>query len=260
MDIQCEATVKSTGIRCSYKGKFVDTKTKKHYCGHHYQKPKTPVWQPRLSPPPPPSQRDNEPKRPETKAVVSQTPWISLGLPTPSPELRLITLRKLRNRINRGPRNKSNDGGGHLYVYSLAHEDGRDYWKIGMTKRSNLDNRMKEWRSKHVGHTVVLKKSYAINDSATVKHLERVVHLYLDHKRMYRYFVPNGIVSVWAATRQEIDDEDRRVWNASKSRPDERPSAKGKMIEWFCLPWEEELSPLLEALVKYYSALAPSAL
>lgn len=246
MDIQCAATVKSTGHRCSYKGKFVDAKTKKHYCGHHYQNNRVdnqPILKPKLTPPPLPAKSE-----PVAVVVVDQTPWKTRGLPEPSGELRLSVKRRLRNRINRGP--KSNDSTGHLYVYSLASEQGNNYWKVGMTTRSDLQDRLKEWKSKHPHDTVVLKHSYQV-DVKAVRCLERVVHLYLDHKRMYRYPVMGGkhLVSIWSATREEIDDGGRRAWSKK-----EKLSAAGKMVEWFCLPWETELKPLLDALVKYYCA------
>lgn len=255
MDVKCAATVKSTGKQCTYNGKYKDAATEKHYCGHHRLKPK-----PKVSD----AKRDVEPKRKPAVSVtvsvaVSVTPWKSLRLPEPSKELRLSVLRRLRNRINRGP--KQSDTTGYLYVYSLADEVGLNYWKIGMTSRDDLEIRLKEWQSKHAGHTIVLKRSYRMEVKAT-RCLERVVHLYLDHKRMYRYQVsaPNGtyLVSIWSATGDPIDDAGRRTW-ISGADPKQRLHSSGKMVEWFCLPWSE-LEPLLNVLVKYYSAPAPAAL
>jgi hypothetical protein len=237
---RCCGLLKGTSKQCSNNGKYVDQKTGKHYCGHHYKKGDT-------KPVPLPS-RDCEPTRP-SQAV--KEPWKTLGLPDPSKELRVSVLKRLVTRLNRGP--KSNDSSGYLYVYSLASEEGLNYWKVGMTTRT-VTERKKEWQAKHPGFTLVMKEYYHVPTKA-VRCLERVVHLYLDHKRMHRYPILGGkaLFSVWSATGAEIDDD------ASRKRKEERLVATTKMVEWFCLPWSE-LSPLLDALVKYYSALALAAL
>lgn len=247
MDVRCAATVKSTGKKCVNKGKYAESG--KHYCGHHRSKP---TLKPKVS------ERDCNPIRNPPTAELE--PWKSRRLPEPSKELRLTVLRRLRTRINRGP--KQSDTTGHLYVYSLSNEAGLNYWKIGMTSRDELDKRLREWQSKH-GTTVLLKRSYRLEVKAA-RCLERVVHLYLDHVRMYRYSVlspgeeKSCLVSIWSATGAPIEDAGRRAW-FSVADPEQRLHSTGKMVEWFCLPWSE-LEPLLDALVKYYSAPAPAAL
>lgn len=188
-----------------------------------------------------------------TKPATVKEPWKTLGLPDPSKELRVSVLKRLGTRLNRGP--KLSDSSGYLYVYSLASEEGLNYWKVGMTTRT-VTERKKEWQAKHPGFTLVMKEYYHVPTKA-VRCLERVVHLYLDHRRMHRYPVLEGkdLISVWSATGAEIEDDASRRAKGKK----ERLVATTKMVEWFCLPWSE-LSPLLDVLVKYYSALALAAL
>jgi hypothetical protein len=235
---RCCGLLKAKNKQCSNNGKYVDQKTGKHYCGHHYKKGDTK----------PPAIRDCEPSRPSqvAKPATVKEPWKTLGLPDPSKELRVSVLKRLVTRLNRGP--KPNDSSGYLYVYSLASEEGLNYWKVGMTTRT-VTERKKEWQAKHPGFTLMMKEYYHVPTKA-VRCLERVVHLYLDHRRMHRYPILGGkaLFSVWSATGVAVDAN-------SKQQQKERLVATTKMVEWFCLPWSE-LSPLLDALVKYYSALA----
>lgn len=252
MDVMC-AAIKKDGKPCQYRGKHMDTKTKKHYCGHHW---KNPLMAGVAATKPIVLIRDVEP----VQTKVLSPAWTVRGLP--EPELKLLkrsVIQRLERKISSGP--KPSDCTGHLYVYYLAGEEGRNYWKIGMTTRP-VAERKKEWQAKHPGHVLVMKKSYEIT-SKTVKCLERVVHLYLNHRRMYRY--PVGaklLVSQWAATGAQIEDDDWKVWTALCSKEGKLPKlrATGKMVEWFCLPWETGLEPLLTALVKYYCGLALPAL
>lgn len=225
---QCVAlTNKGKGARCRYHGKHIDPATGKHYCGHHY-KPK--VTAPKVSvlnlaPPPKP---------------------LDLVLPF---QLRRKVAQKLRRRLDAGP--KSNDEPGLIYVYYLQHEDGRNYFKVGRTKRDG-DKRHKEWQAQHhANHVVVTKKTWQV-DTKAVKFLEAVIHLWFDYCRMYRYPVQNRarILSVWSATGAPIRDAD---YEAHEQDPDEeRLVAKRKMVEWFWVAWPE-LDALITRLCNLYS-------
>lgn len=274
MDVYCSA-LKKDGDPCPYKGKHVHPTTKQRFCGHHYKAPPAPVAPVAAASPPAPSKlhifipliRDVEPPARATPAAVPATavtakvdltPWKTRGLPDPEIKLlRTKVLKKLRQKLCSGPSQKS-DSTGHIYVYSLASENGRNYWKIGMTTQT-VKERQKQWQSKHGdGHTLVLKKSYEVPVKAT-KFLERVIHLYLDHRRMYRYPISvetqHLLVSIWSATGVDIQDKDWKIWEKSGVKK----SAAGKMIEWFCLPWED-VSSLIDALLKHYSAAIPALL
>lgn len=222
------AGIKKDGKQCENHGKHIEAVSQRRFCGHHVKQMK----------------EEKEEKK-EKKPISS-----SSTLPPPSTQLRLAVAEKLKTRLLRGPAAKS-DSPGYLYVYSLAGEEGMNYWKIGMTTRT-MTERKKEWQSKHPNHTLVLKEYYYL-PTPVIKFLERVVHLYLDHKRMYRYPVGKLLISVWSATGEQIHDAN---WKQQKEPA--KLKALGKMIEWFCIPWEE-VSPLLDALVKFYSAPVPVA-
>lgn len=250
MDVRC-AAIKKDGKPCPYRGKHLNAQTKKHYCGHHLKMEVVPVI----------AIRDVEPVR-TSVTTVELAPWTKRGLP--EPQLKLLdrkVLAKLRRRLSSGPSSKT-DEPGCIYVYSLEHEAGHNYWKIGMTTRS-MEKRQKEWQSKHPHHTVVLKQCYDI-PTKSVKFLERVIHLYLDYRRMYRYPITLGtkhrIVSVWKSTGAGVEDAEWTAWNDwLVTHPKERLSGRSKLIEWFNLPWEQ-IAPLIESLVKFYSQPLTGAL
>lgn len=235
---QCVAlTDKGKGPRCQYKGKHVHPTTGQRYCGHHY--------------------------KPATMPTNALVPKLSLSPIMPKPadlvipfQLRRKVAQRLRRRFEAGP--KSNDEPGIIYVYFLQHEEARNYFKVGRTSR-DLEKRHKEWQAQHdPAHVVVTKKSWKV-ESKAVKFLERVIHLWFDYCRMYRYPVgkTGRILSVWSSTGAPIHDPDYVA--LEEAGEEERLVAKRKMVEWFWVMWPE-LDALITKLCTFYSPAAPSKL
>lgn len=175
------------------------------------------------------------------KEVVIVEPWTTLGLPSPHTDNRSSVLNKLRTKL-RQPETKRSGGAGHLYIYYIAeeHEAGLMYWKIGMTERS-VDVRLAEWAKAHKrGATVLLAKSYRLR--RWHKWVERVVHLYFNYCRVYRYPLANNKAhfhSIWAATRKPCPD--------SADYKDTAP-AMHKQVEWFHAKCLEDLDDIINKI------------
>lgn len=134
------------------------------------------------------------------------------GLNTKAVEKKIIT------KVKRGPR--QTDGYGHIYVYYLDSDPKDSYYKIGMTER-DVDVRLKEWKGSK------LKKSFRV---ANRKYAERLIHLYLDYRRVYRYKQEDGsLASFWKDTGKPVTDSD------SKGKQEGRT----KQIEWFFVPFQD---------------------
>ncbi len=179
------------------------------------------------------------------KEVVVIEPWTALKLPKPHSDNRNSVLNKLRTKL-RQPAEKRSGGAGHLYIYYIAeeHDAGLMYWKIGMTERS-VDVRLAEWSKTHKhGATVLLAKSYRLR--RWHKWVERVVHLYLNYCRVYRYPLVETkkesahFHSIWAATRkpcpESVDSEDTAP-------------AMHKQVEWFYAECLEDLDDIINKIV-----------
>jgi len=149
------------------------------------------------------------------------------------------TIRRISARIVRGPRVKDTTGGA-IYIYSLSTEPGMNYWKVGMTSRT-ADKRLKEWASQHREAKVIKHADYRVDKH--VKYVESLIHLYLDHCRMYRYPLEKGSAkfrSYWKTTGELIDD---------KQVPGDRLVAKNKHTEWFYASLHE-IKRVVEGLIR----------
>lgn len=144
----------------------------------------------------------------------------------PDTRLSKQALGKLRRRLQSGPRNsKLNQTAGFIYVYALPDDAPFTYFKVGRTEQP-LKERMKQWSKTH-GCTVELMASFGVDRN--LAWCERLIHLYLDYCRMYRYPVDadDGKITyynVWKTTGKPVTPfatgEPARV-------------AKNKHTEWF---------------------------
>lgn len=162
-------------------------------------------------------------------------PWEQRGMPAPSTALRAHVLQKLRRKLKAGPRAttpRSGNRGGSIYVYCLEGDDHENLYKVGMTSDS-VDRRLQAWARKHKGTTLRRVATYVVGQD--VAWVERVVHLYLDYCRVYRYpRVGGGLHSVWAATGKPLlEDADAAAVSPRSLLVTE------KMIEWFSAPFED---------------------
>jgi len=153
-------------------------------------------------------------------------------MPTPSAKLRAPVLQKLRRKLKAGPRPSTPRGrhkGGSIYVYCLVDDDHAVY-KVGQTTDA-VERRLASWARKHGGgREIKCCAVYVV--SQDVAWVERVIHLYLDYCRVYRYPLAGGqLESVWAATGEPLGD-------ARPASPRSRLVTE-KMIEWFAAPLEE---------------------
>jgi hypothetical protein len=221
---------------CKLKPKFV-LRDGTRCCTRHYNALKADK-----SPPPPPrrpaEQEDDEVTEYEAGPVARQatttttttttiSPWIVLGIVSPSRLNTKATIKKITTKLRVGPDAKDNKGG-EIYCYYLPREVGKNYWKIGMTERS-ADKRLDEWSLEH-GVRVVLKKKWRIRKH--VKYAERIIHLYLQYARMYRMPVAGekkGFRSIMMDSKLvvEMEEEGEKIEQAVK-----------KHVEWFYEQWE----------------------
>lgn len=200
MDVRCEA-FKKDGKRCTRKGNPL--------CAQHQRLALTTTT---------------------TTCVGDVEPWTARGMPAPCVEkLRPHMLQKLRRKLKAGPRTTTAKSGS-IYVYCLDGDEHANLYKVGMTS-SGVDKRLQAWARKHKGKVLRKVAEYVV--LSDVAWVERVIHLYLDYCRVYRY--PG--FSVWAATGEPLVGE-----NAAPSPPPPPPHsllAVEKMIEWFALPFTE---------------------
>lgn len=121
------------------------------------------------------------------------------------------------------------------------------YWKIGMTKR-DVDVRLAEWAKEHKrGATVLLAKSYRLR--RWHKWVERVVHLYFNYCRVYRYPLAaessssskTHFHSIWAATREPCPES---------VDLEETAPAMHKQVEWFHAHCLEDLDDIITKITR----------
>jgi hypothetical protein len=178
--------------------------------------------------------------------VPKVEPWTALSLPCPNESNRKSILTKLRTKL-RQPAAKRSGGAGHIYIYYIKeeHDAYLMYWKIGMTERS-VKVRLAEWARVHskTKGTLLLAKTYRITHAH--KWVERVIHLYLNYCRVYRYVRDDedgSFYSVWAATHEpcpeSVDNEDEEGV----------PVATHKQVEWFHALDLKEIDALITSII-----------
>lgn len=135
---------------------------------------------------------------------------------------------KIMTKIRKGP--SKSDGYGHIYIYYLSADPKDFYYKIGRTSR-DVDTRLKEWKDSK------LRKSYRV---ANQKHAERLIHLYLDEYRVYRYKQDDGTYcTVWKENGLHVTDKDKTG----------KKEGRSKEVEWFRCKWET-VKKVVEAICK----------
>lgn len=134
--------------------------------------------------------------------------------PVPVDHLPAKTQAKIKRRLQKPP--SQSDGPGYIYIYTLP-EDG-PYYKVGRTERL-VEHRIKEWKGAQ------LKKAYAVDYQ---KKMERLIHLYLDPSRVYRYQVAKGkVCTVWKSNGDPVTKYD------AKLKEENKLEALSKQVEWF---------------------------
>ena len=164
-------------------------------------------------------------------------PWDALNVKPSTPPLNKSTLNKIRKKMKKGPTKK--DGCGYIYVYYLREEMGYNHWKIGRTKKS-VAKRLKQW-----GTNCTLQYDWYTEYHEMA---ERLIHLYLDDVRFYRY----------PATKKGKSDylvwkKDGKPVRGGKEDRD-RMHAQGKQVEWFHTDWQT-ISKTIECIVNYVNKL-----
>lgn len=151
-------------------------------------------------------------------------------VPFPIDTLSKKVQNKIKKRVTKPP--SESDGPGYIYVYTLD-SDPPSYYKIGRTKRTP-EKRVKEW-----GKGAKLRAWFKVPYQ---KKAEALIHLYLDHVRIYRYQLDNGkVCSVWKDDGEPVTNKDEKLKKNNKL------SARTKQIEWFRMPWKD-VRKVLEAI------------
>jgi len=207
MDEQCEA-ITAAGTRCSRVGKH------RNQCGE--QVCQQHLWGIH-----------------KVISIKDVEPWVHRNMPEPALHLlRASVVQKLRRKLKQGPRPVTPRGigrgrGGSIYVYCLENDDHLNLYKVGMTCE-NVDKRLQQWERKHKCKVRQVAQYVTLQDVAWV---ERVIHLYLDYCRVYRYpLLKGGLHSVWAATGEPLTTSTTTEDEASAKRP---LVVTEKMVEWF---------------------------
>lgn len=178
-------------------------------------------------------------KNPQEPYCRFHTPVTDFDFPLPVVNCTTRVQNKLKTIMKKGPSKK--DGKGIIYVYFLISDAKDSYYKIGRTSRSE-DERLKEW-----GKDVKLKGSWDVKYHHII---ERIIHVYLDDVRVYRYLVNQKndeegekYCSVWKTDGVPIETKDKLL--------KEKHKLEGikKNIEWFKIPWKI-LEPILIEIVK----------
>ena len=187
-----------------------------------------------------------------TRPVLQVTASLDL-LCAHKSKLRRSALRKLETKLRKGPPSVEKDGLGAIYIYYLETDRAhgiRCYWKVGMTKHATAPGkRIKQWSAKQEG--VVTQAVYVVERGH--KFIERVVHLYLDHCRMYRYPCASAgaeaqlFRSTWYATGLPVKDAQWDLIDLTK-----RTVARQKSVEWFCGSLED-IEGVVQAVIKLCS-------
>lgn len=178
-----------------------------------------------------------------TTAIYDVEPWVAREMPEPQLErLRAHVIEKLRRKLKRGPRPATPRGlgrgrGGSIYVYRIIGDEIRDCYKVGMTS-VRVEKRLQQWARKHKGASVLKVTEYTVCQD--VAWVERVIHLYLDYCRVYRYpLAAGGLHSVWSATGETVPADNGTVRTTNGPLSPRALLATEKMIEWFAAPFEE---------------------
>lgn len=171
------------------------------------------------------------------KAWKEPKAWDTLKLP--APQTIFMTpkaLKDLDNKLNERVRPARE--GGFLYVYAIPNED---VWliKIGKTTRDVTD-RLDEWAEHHKVEEL-LRAPFPCD----LELAERIVHLYFDWARVYRYPQENGtFYDVWKTTKTPLVE--------GQAPPEGfRPKASNKHTEWFAIQLHEA-ERVIEALQAYF--------
>lgn len=162
--------------------------------------------------------------------------WAEKGYPTPSHHVDARHRRLLTTKLKHGP--AKTDDAGHIYIFQLSSDPkGCGYFKIGRTTQP-VKTRLRQWSDK-----AVLVKSFPVVNN---KFCERVIHLYLDAWRVYRYRVKSeaAYCSVWKKDGKPVTKADKAMMESHKLQ------GRKKEIEWFQLDKEYMLSIVERVAVK----------
>jgi hypothetical protein len=131
-------------------------------------------------------------------------------------------IKKIEKCLAKPP--SESDGPGYIYAYTID-ADPPHFYKIGRTARTP-EKRVKEW-----GKGAKLRAWWKVDHQ---KKTERLIHLYLDYVRVYRYQLDNGkICSIWKDDGEPVTDKDEKLKRKHKL------TARTKQIEWFRVPWKD---------------------
>ena len=187
----CEAT-KTKGGKCTNKSKKFSAISNRNLCMIHFNQEERKFLDSKGSTPAARSAAGVEESESTEAALSPPTPARSAGVGGDAavaeaflnfsfpPALSAGGKRKLIIHLQKKP--KQSDGPGNIYIYSLAAEQGMDYWKIGMTKK-DTDERLKEWETQH-GVRILKRAEFHVKHGRA--HIERMIHLALVYCRMIR--------------------------------------------------------------------------
>jgi len=161
------------------------------------------------------------------------------GFPDPDPLISDKQFNKLATLVKKGP--KKDDEIGYIYIYYLP-SDSLSYYKIGRTTQK-VTKRLKQ-QHPHAK----LFESYRVSCN---KFCERVIHLFLDPWRVYRYKLDNKqYCTVWKHDGKPVTKGD------AKKKKAYRLQGKKKEIEWFHHTLDELcLLNLVQEICKKYRNL-----
>jgi len=143
----------------------------------------------------------------------------------------------IESKIKSGPRKTDHEG--YIYIYYLKSDKRVRYYKIGQTSKT-VAKRLKEWERESPSPPQLVGSFKVTN----VKFCERLIHLYLDYARVYRYKLPkNRFCTVWKDTGECVSYQDEKY----KERY--RLQGKKKQIEWFALK-KTEATKLVKQIVE----------
>lgn len=227
----CEATT-GKGTNCTFRHKHFSAVSSRNLCTIHFKK----------------EENDHIDALAAAQTIVDKKkPFLTvdeIGLPTD--KLSAKTFNKLVRHLKKGPKASDRAVEGHIYIYSIASEQGMDYWKVGMTNK-DADARLKEWET---AHKVRILKRASFKVKTGTAFVERAIHLYLSYCRMLRTPVTEDkklMYSVWYETNQVIEDVhyDTLLLSNMYDSPKKLQEAmvvKKKHKEWFCAPIEDVLN------------------
>ena len=245
--VKCEAFTQK-GTRCSKNGKCFSAISQKNLCTQHKNKEDADML----------DQAAEKEKEKQTVEDVLQKQLTVEKFDIPTRRLSEVQLSNLKRHLQKQA--KASDGPGHIYIYSLANEQGMEYWKVGTTKK-DADERLKEWETEH--GVRILKKA-AVKVNGKHKYIERLIHLYLAYCRMIRMPIKDEkvMLSKWYSlsrrrgAAETIDGmiEDRHYQDLiEKYKTLEavlEKRAKKHHQEWFCAPIETIMQVVEEVCAK----------